>query len=266
MLTTYASNILLNLAFGGTTWPGGQPGTLYFGLFTAAPTVAGGGTEVSAGGYARVGVTANGSNFTAISTEGDPLVSAVAVTFPAATAAWGTVLHMGIFDASSGGNLLCFAPVTPRAIAVNDVPSWAAGALSFDSSGHLGKYLQKQLLNYLFTGASFTSIATHYLALGTGGTEAGLSGESAAASHRKSITNNTSNWPAAASSVKSLGAAADFTTSPGAGTWTHAALYDSATTAGGNMLALIPLTQAVVTLAGELPTVASSSLTLSLNA
>lgn len=266
MLTTFASNILLNLAFGGTAWPGGKPGTLYFGLFTSAPTIAGGGTEVSAGGYARVGVIANGTNFDAISTAGDPLTNADVIEFPAATAAWGTVLHIGIFDASSGGNLIAFAPVTPRAIAIGDVAYWEADDLSFDSAGNLGTYLQKQFLNHLFTGATFTAIANHYLALGTGGSEAGLTGESAAVGYRKAIANNTSNWPAASAGVKSLGQSADFTTAPGTGTWTHAAIYDSATTGAGNMLVLIPLSTAVETGVADLPTVAAYALTISLDA
>lgn len=266
-LTTYTANILLNLALGATSWPSGKPATLYFALFTSSPTVSGGGTEVSAGGYARVAVTANGTNFTAIATEGDPLVNALAISFPKATAAWGTVAHLGILDAASGGNLLMFQALSAtKVVAINDTPSFAASGLSWDSSGGLGKYLQKEFLNYLFTGASFTAIATHYLALGTGGSESGLTGEQAGGSYaRKSITNNTTNWPAAASSKKSNGAVQAFAGSQAAaGSWSHAALYDAATS--GNMLALIPLNLPVATTgAADTPSVAIGDLSITLN-
>lgn len=267
-LTTYTANILLNLAFGATAWPNGQPGTLYFALFTSAPTVDGyGGSEVFAGGYARVAVTANGTSFTAIATAGDPLVSAISIAFPKATAAWGNVTYMGIYDAASGGNLLMFQALgATKTIGINDTPSFAAGSLSWDSSGYLGTYLQKQFLNYLFTGASFTGIATHYLALGTGGSEAGLTGEQSGGSYaRKSITNNITNWPSASASKKSNGAVQTFAGSQtAAGSWTHAALYDASSS--GNMLVLIPLNLSVATSgATDTPAVAIGDLTINLN-
>lgn len=267
MLTYYTANILLNLAFGATAWPGGQPGTLYFALFTSAPTVDGfGGTEVSAGGYARVAVTADGTSFTAISTPGDPLVNAIEIAFPQATAVWGAVTYMGIYDAASGGNLLLFQALgSTKTVGINDTPRFVASALSFDSSGNLGTYLQKQFLNYLFTGASFTAIANHYLALGTGGSEAGLTGEQSGGSYaRKSIANNTTNWPSASSGTKSIGASATFAGSQGtAGTWSHAAIYDALTT--GNMLLLVPLTLPIgTTTSADTPAVASGDLTITL--
>lgn len=268
MLTTFCANTLLNLAFGATAWPSGQPGVLYFALFTSAPTVDGfGGTEVSAGGYARVGVVANGSSFTAIATAGDPLVSAAAITFPQATAAWGVITYLGIFDAASGGNLLLFQSLgAAKTVNVNDTPSFAAGALSFDSNGGLGTYLQKQFLNYLFTSAAFTALANHYLALGTGGSETGLTGEQSGGSYaRKIIANNTTNWPAASSSKKSNGAIITFAGSQAAaGSWSHAAIYDALTT--GNMLVLLPLSLPVsTTAAGDTPAVAVGDLSINLN-
>lgn len=87
----------------GKTAIGSAP-TTYIGLFTAAPTDAGGGTEVSGGSYARVATAglwnaATGSAPASTSNASD-------ITFPTATADWGTVIAFGIFDASSAGNLL----------------------------------------------------------------------------------------------------------------------------------------------------------------
>jgi hypothetical protein len=74
---------------------------IYVGLYTAAPTDAGGGTEVSGGSYTRKGP------YTFVQTSTGPTTwkNAAAITFPDATASWGTVTHFGIFTASTGGTL-----------------------------------------------------------------------------------------------------------------------------------------------------------------
>jgi hypothetical protein len=77
--------------------------TFYVGLSTTTPTESGSGvTEPSGGAYARVAVTK--SNFlTAASGE---LVSNSHVTFPEATADWGTCTHFVIYDAATAGNFM----------------------------------------------------------------------------------------------------------------------------------------------------------------
>lgn len=77
----------------------GQVATVYLALFTANPGEAAGGTEVSGGSYARTAVTFGAASSGAVSNNAD-------VTFPTATANWGTVSHFVVFDASSGGNRL----------------------------------------------------------------------------------------------------------------------------------------------------------------
>lgn len=80
------------------------PANIHVGLFTVAPTDAGGGTEVTGGSYARVSVTNNAVNFPAAS--GGLKQNGTAITFPQATADWGTIVAFGLFDAASAGNLL----------------------------------------------------------------------------------------------------------------------------------------------------------------
>jgi hypothetical protein len=121
MLTNYLENKLIDHLFRGTAYT--APTGLYFGLFTAAPGEAGGGTEVTGGAYARVNLapsaanwrdTAGGNAATSSGTTGTTSNAAV-VTFPQATASWGTVTHWGIFDAATAGNLLFYgALTTPR--------------------------------------------------------------------------------------------------------------------------------------------------------
>lgn len=101
----YLENKILDHVLGKTTYT--APNDLYFGLYTAAPTDAGGGTEVSGGSYARVGLTNNVTNFPNAS--GGSKSNGVDVSFPVASAGWGSVTHVGVFDASTAGNLLYWA-------------------------------------------------------------------------------------------------------------------------------------------------------------
>ena len=76
-------------------------GDWYVALYTAAPSDSGGGTEVSGAGYARQSVT-----FDAASSPGGTTSNSADVSFTAVGGDYGTVTHMGIFDAASSGNLL----------------------------------------------------------------------------------------------------------------------------------------------------------------
>lgn len=129
--TSAAEQAVLNAFFRGAAL--GAPATLYFALFTVAPTDAGGGTEVTGGSYARVAVTANTTNFGAAS-GGSPSSTSnlTAITFPAPTANWGTVVAMAIMSASSGGTMWRWVNLTtPKTINNGDAaPSFAIGAFS----------------------------------------------------------------------------------------------------------------------------------------
>ena len=86
-----------------------------------------GGSEVTGGAYARQGpiaFTDTGSNPTVSS-------NSAIVTFPAATAAWGTVGFFGVWDAATGGNFRGSGAVTtPKAVGIGDTARFAAGALT----------------------------------------------------------------------------------------------------------------------------------------
>lgn len=90
----------------------------FIGLFTAAPTDAGGGTECSGGAYARQAVGATG--FGAAS--GGAITNPAEFKWADATASWGTVTHIGLFDAATGGNLIVYGALTSSvAIASGDI-------------------------------------------------------------------------------------------------------------------------------------------------
>lgn len=103
--------------------------TVYVGLFTAAPTDAGGGTEVTGGSYARKSTAA--ADWNAASGNPASASNANAITFVTATGSWGTVTHFGLFDAATTGNLLRWAALTAsKTIGSGDTASFAAGALT----------------------------------------------------------------------------------------------------------------------------------------
>lgn len=99
-----------------------RPTAWYLALFTANPGDGDTGTEVSGGGYARQSVTFTVTNDTASNT--------AAIEFPTATANYGTVSHVGVYTASSGGTLIAHAALTSsKAIETGDVFRVPAGDL-----------------------------------------------------------------------------------------------------------------------------------------
>lgn len=122
----YLENKLLDLVLGAAAFS--APGTVYLALYTAAPTDAGGGTEVSGGSYARAAVTNNATNWPAASAGSKS--NGAAISFTPATASWGTVVAVGIFDAPSAGNLLYWADLTTsKAIGAGDTARFPAGSI-----------------------------------------------------------------------------------------------------------------------------------------
>lgn len=101
------------LTFLLTTGAVTRPTVWYVGLFTSDPTDTGtAGTEVSGFGYARTAVT--------FTVTGDTATNAAAVEFPAASGGnFGTVTHVGVMDASTGGNMIVHSALAV-AKAIND--------------------------------------------------------------------------------------------------------------------------------------------------
>jgi len=103
--------------------------TAYAGLLTAVTdSEAGTVTEVSGGSYARVDLS------TLFPTATDGSVSNDSgVTFPPATADWGTVTHVGIYDAATDGTLkMVVALDSSVSIITGRVFSFAEGSLTLE--------------------------------------------------------------------------------------------------------------------------------------
>jgi hypothetical protein len=121
---------LLDHVFGNAAYT--APATIYVGLYTAAPTDAGGGTEVGTGtwtNYDRVDVTNNATNFPAAASGAKS--NGTAISFGAATSSGAvTVVAVGLFDANTAGNLLAWADLaTNKTVNNGDTPSFAIGEL-----------------------------------------------------------------------------------------------------------------------------------------
>ena len=115
-----------------------SPASVYAGLFTASPADAGGGTEVSGGAYQRVTLT--GAFDAAVN--GATSNTAI-ITFPTASAVWGAVTSIGIFDAATSGNLLFYGTFTnqPLQVDTGDTLSIAAGNLDISLGTNISYFL-----------------------------------------------------------------------------------------------------------------------------
>lgn len=121
-ISTYLANKLLDHTLRNVSYT--PPTAVYVALYKSNPTAADTGTEVSGGGYARQQITFNASSSGQITNNAD-------VVFPTATASWGTVTHVGIRDASSGGNLLYYMPLdVQKTIDAGDQLKIPAGMLT----------------------------------------------------------------------------------------------------------------------------------------
>jgi len=133
------------LADGSVTWTAiaTMPAwnVLYVALLTAAPSDAGGGTEVSGGSYARASVNSTLANWAGTQSAGSTTSSTGTggqtsnngtITFPAPTANWGVVTHLGIYDSPTSGNLLYWVALTQSKTINNGdaAPSFAIAALT----------------------------------------------------------------------------------------------------------------------------------------
>jgi hypothetical protein len=133
-LTTVTDNKIMDHVHGKTAYT--MP-TLYIGLSSTTPTIAGAFTEptIGTGGYARIVTTGASWNASASGTA----ANAAALAFPASSGAWtsgaSALTHVCYFDSPTGtaaSNLVMFAPITPTVTvnAAGVTVNFAIGALS----------------------------------------------------------------------------------------------------------------------------------------
>ena len=121
-ISNYLENALINATLRNTSYT--SPAVVYVSLHTADPTDAGTGTEVSGGSYIRQSATFGAPSNGVSTTTAD-------ISYPQATASYGTVGWIGIWDAQTSGNMLYHTALdTSKAIDTGDIFKIAAGSLT----------------------------------------------------------------------------------------------------------------------------------------
>lgn len=119
--SNYLDNKDLDHNLGTTTFT--KPSAVYVALFNGNPSS--GGTEASGGSYARQTVT-----FSAASS--GTATSNVAVNFTSMPAT--TINYVGLYDASTAGNLLYYQSITSKTTNSGDTVQFASGAITVSES------------------------------------------------------------------------------------------------------------------------------------
>jgi len=102
---------VLNYVFNATSVT--RPTSWFLALFTAAPTDGSSGTEVTGGGYLRKAV--------ALTVSGNTATNSGIIEYPTATANYGTVVAVGVFDLVANGTLIAYGSLsTNKTIETND--------------------------------------------------------------------------------------------------------------------------------------------------
>lgn len=121
-LSDYLENEILDHILGTGAFV--MPAGVWVALFTTNPTDADTGTELAGSGYARQPITFGAAAAGSAS-------NAALVEFGPATANWGTVTHIGIYDAVTAGNLLVHGTLAvPRVVNNTDKAVFVAGTLT----------------------------------------------------------------------------------------------------------------------------------------
>lgn len=139
-MTDYLANKMIDLLWRAQSFS--WPGTTYVRLVTTTPTNAAGGVEVTGGGYARQslasslaalsGTQSSGSTTASTGTSGRSSNNAV-ITYPTVSAAYGTITHSEMMDASAAGNRLWWGALgSPKTVNSGAIPpSFPANTLGF---------------------------------------------------------------------------------------------------------------------------------------
>lgn len=121
-MSNYLENKLLDHTLRNVSYtPAAQ---VYIALFTSDPSEDNLGTEVSGGGYSRKLISFNAAGSGIITNSTD-------IIFDIASANWGNISHVAIFDSLSAGNMLYYgALTTAKTINSSDQLKIVSGDLS----------------------------------------------------------------------------------------------------------------------------------------
>jgi hypothetical protein len=230
VISDYLETKILNHVLRNTAYT--SPGTsVYVSLHTADPTDVGNGAEVNQAGYARVQVTAWDAPASRATQNTN------AITWSAAGANWGTVTHIGIWDALTNGNLLFYGALTVSKVVNTGVTfSIAAGDLDVTLDGAFSNYLSHALLSHILRNTTYTSPGTSvYVALYTASPTQADSGTEVSGNNYARVQVTAWDAPGASNGATQNTNAITYATPSGSwGAVTHTGIRDALTT--GNLL------------------------------
>jgi hypothetical protein len=127
--TDFLEKELLDHVWSASTYT--APATLFLALFTTVATDATPGTEVTGGSYARASSTNDATEWPAATGTLATKNNANDITFPTATASWGTVVAFAFFSLAVAGDYLAWADLdTSKTIDIGDTAKFAASAIT----------------------------------------------------------------------------------------------------------------------------------------
>lgn len=107
------------------------PSALYLALFTTNPGESASGSEVSGGAYQRQAITFGAPTPEISPATGSKAANTNQIQTAPATAAWGNVGYIVIYDAAVGGNALYYGPIsTPKTVGIGDRVTFDVGAIT----------------------------------------------------------------------------------------------------------------------------------------
>ena len=125
-MSDYLENKVLDHVLGTSAYT--MPAAVYIGLSTGSFNDDNSGVELTGNGYARQSIAFDA----AVAGTAD---NTAAAEFSPATASWGTVTHFGLFDASTGGNLLIHCAFTVgKLIDTGDILKVSAGDIDITAA------------------------------------------------------------------------------------------------------------------------------------
>lgn len=281
-LSNFGEGVVLDSVFGRSSVYT-FPGTLYFELFTAIPDDSGAnGTAVSSSGtgYARTPVSNTSTNFDPTPTSGDSKgvkSNKTAIVFPTSLQAWGEVKGGGIYDASSGGNLLfLWEWDQSRIVAAGDTMRVEAGELKFTFNAEdavnadclLSFAYQRAFLDAFFGNPTAPSVPTDlYAALMTtvpGADEGSTAGAELTIGtngySRVQVPNDATRFPAYANGLKTNGQQIVWPQATGSLSGVTAVAFYGGPLAGASLVAKIKLDATQAWSAGDRPRLAANQL------
>lgn len=109
-------------------------------------------SEINGNGYARQVISFDAPT-------GGVSASSTTVTFPTPTADWGTVTHVGIFTAATGGNMLYYETLSfPITILEDSIVNITEGSLSVSITGDGSNTFKNDIINATLRFGSITSL------------------------------------------------------------------------------------------------------------